>query len=166
MLPEHLPFKTLTLKHPTTNSSYRFRGFWVSEFQETWKLVKTSKNSDSILTFCWCTILASSLLLIDWESSRTFNTLSWYVIYHTAHLGTWRITIKTLHIRLSRSSQQLACIELFNRNYGSRHKAWGVKNSTRMVQGHLELQNQAGGQKKVQDVGVYILAIFPLHCSL
>ena len=34
--------------------SYRFRGFWVSEFQETWKLVKTSKNPESILTFCWC----------------------------------------------------------------------------------------------------------------
>jgi hypothetical protein len=32
--------------------SYRFRGFWVSEFQETWKLVKTSKNPESILTFC------------------------------------------------------------------------------------------------------------------
>jgi len=32
--------------------SYRFRGFWVSKFQETWKLVKTSKNPESILTFC------------------------------------------------------------------------------------------------------------------
>jgi len=32
---------------------YRFHGFWVSKFQETWKLVKTSKNPESILTFCW-----------------------------------------------------------------------------------------------------------------
>jgi hypothetical protein len=36
----------------TTNTSYKFRGFWVSEFQETRKLVKISKNS-----FCWCTEL-------------------------------------------------------------------------------------------------------------
>jgi len=35
-----------------TIAIYRFCGFWVSEFQETWKLVKTSKNSESILTFC------------------------------------------------------------------------------------------------------------------
>jgi len=44
---------TALIKPNTTNISYRFRGFWVSEFQETWKLVKTSKNSESILTFCW-----------------------------------------------------------------------------------------------------------------
>jgi len=37
------------IKLQTTNSSYYwFHGFWVSEFQEIWKLVKTSKNSESI----------------------------------------------------------------------------------------------------------------------
>jgi len=130
--------------------------------------------ADNIVICCGMTlitILALSLHLIDWESSRTFNTLSWYVIYHTAHLGTWRITIKTLHIGLSRSSQQFACIKLFNSQQELRIYYLGTKHGvSKMPQGWSKAtwssKMRLAEKKMVQDVGAYILAIFPLHCSL
>jgi len=49
----------------------------------------------------------------------------------------------------------------------SRHKAWGVQNATRMVQGHLELQNETGREKNGTGCrciyfGNIPLALFPV----